>query len=67
MDTGGGHVTICDIVIRPAAAISIEVEPLPEEEVGASGRCQRDQSGWLRRVSPRLQDLRSALACINWT
>jgi transcriptional regulator with XRE-family HTH domain len=33
MDTGGGRVTICDIVIRPAPTISIEVEPLTEEEV----------------------------------
>ena len=33
MDTGGGRVTICDIVIRPASTISIEVEPLTEEEV----------------------------------
>src|SRR5215470_12753928 len=33
MDTGGGRVTICDVVIRPAAAISIEVEPLTDEEV----------------------------------
>jgi hypothetical protein len=33
MDTGGGRVTICDIIIRPADAISIEVEPLTEEEV----------------------------------
>jgi transcriptional regulator with XRE-family HTH domain len=32
MDTGGGRITICDIVIRPAATISIEVEPLTEEE-----------------------------------
>jgi transcriptional regulator with XRE-family HTH domain len=33
MDTGGGRITICDIVIRPAPTISIEVEPLTEEEV----------------------------------
>lgn len=33
MDTGGGRVTICDVVIRPATTISIEVEPLTEEEV----------------------------------
>jgi len=33
MDTGGGRVTICDIIIRPAATFSIEVEPLTDEEV----------------------------------
>ena len=33
MDTGGGRVTVCDVIIRPAAAISIEIEPLTEEEV----------------------------------
>src|SRR5260370_21447278 len=32
MDTGGGRVTICDIIIRPAASISLEIEPLTEED-----------------------------------
>src|SRR6266568_5377917 len=32
-DTGGGRITICDVVVRPDEEISIEVEPFSDEEV----------------------------------
>jgi len=45
---------------RPSALVPAR---WPVDERPAPGRPARK----IRRVSPRLQDLRSALACINWT
>ena len=33
LDTGGGRTTLCDVYVQPGKGFSIDVEPLPDEEV----------------------------------
>lgn len=33
LDTGGGRVTLCEVIVETGAAYEIQVEPLPDEEV----------------------------------
>ena len=33
LDTGGGRTTLCDVCVQPGKGFTIDVEPLPDEEV----------------------------------
>ena len=33
LDTGGGRTTLCDVYVRAGARFSLEVEPVPDEEI----------------------------------
>jgi hypothetical protein len=33
LSTGAGKTTICEVIIRPASAVSIEIDPYPEKDV----------------------------------